>query len=135
MDAPSLETFQVRLDVALGSLVWWLVPLHISIFKPTAQCGPLQPRPFHDSIFSTCLRYPTFLVYCFKIVCWTVLQLTNRHDSKRMTEGTQCSSILTLSIQHFRSIQKVLREIMLTNRIKMFLDIKEDGCDYPLEGL
>ena len=27
VDAPSLEAFQVRLDVALGSLVWWLAPL------------------------------------------------------------------------------------------------------------
>ena len=25
VDAPSLEAFRVRLDVALGSLVWWLV--------------------------------------------------------------------------------------------------------------
>ena len=28
--APSLEAFKVRLDVALGSLVWWLVTLHIA---------------------------------------------------------------------------------------------------------
>jgi len=28
--APSLETFKARLDVALGSLVWWLVTLHIA---------------------------------------------------------------------------------------------------------
>ena len=30
VDAPSLETFKARLDVALGSLVWWLVTLHVS---------------------------------------------------------------------------------------------------------
>ena len=30
VDAPSLEAFKVRLDVALGSLVWWLVTLHIA---------------------------------------------------------------------------------------------------------
>ena len=30
VDAPSLEVFKARLDVALGSLVWWLVTLHIS---------------------------------------------------------------------------------------------------------
>ena len=30
VDAPSLETFKARLDVALGSLVWWLVTLHIA---------------------------------------------------------------------------------------------------------
>ena len=29
VDAPSLEAFKVGLDVALGSLVWWLVTLHI----------------------------------------------------------------------------------------------------------
>ena len=27
MDAPSLEAFKARLDVALGSLVWWLATL------------------------------------------------------------------------------------------------------------
>jgi len=30
LDAPSLEAFKARLDVDLGSLVWWLVTLHIS---------------------------------------------------------------------------------------------------------
>jgi len=30
VDAPSLETFKAGLDVALGSLVWWLVTLHIA---------------------------------------------------------------------------------------------------------
>jgi len=51
VDAPSMETFKARLDVALGSLVWWLVAL------PTAGglqlddlCGPSQPRPFYDSM-------------------------------------------------------------------------------------
>jgi len=28
--APSLDAFKTRLDVALGSLVWWLVTLHIA---------------------------------------------------------------------------------------------------------
>ena len=28
VDAPSLEAFEARLDVALGSLVCWLVTLH-----------------------------------------------------------------------------------------------------------
>ena len=28
VDTPSLEAFKARLDVALGSLVWWLVTLH-----------------------------------------------------------------------------------------------------------
>ena len=30
VDATSLEAFKARLDVALGSLVWWLVTLHIA---------------------------------------------------------------------------------------------------------
>jgi len=29
VDAPSLEAFKARLDVALGSLVWWLATLHL----------------------------------------------------------------------------------------------------------
>jgi len=28
--APSLEAYKARLDVAPGSLVWWLVTLHIA---------------------------------------------------------------------------------------------------------
>ena len=30
VDATSLEALKARLDVALGSLVWWLVTLHIA---------------------------------------------------------------------------------------------------------
>ena len=30
VDAPSLEAFTARLDVALGSLVWWLATLCIA---------------------------------------------------------------------------------------------------------
>ena len=30
VDAPSLEAFMARLDVALGHLVWWLVSLHVA---------------------------------------------------------------------------------------------------------
>ena len=49
--APSLEAFKARLDVALGSLVWWLVTLHIAGgLKLDDHCGPFQPRPFCDSI-------------------------------------------------------------------------------------
>ena len=49
MDAPSLEVFKTRLDVALGSLVWWLAALHIAgELKLNDHCGPFQPRPFYD---------------------------------------------------------------------------------------
>ena len=30
VDVPSLEAFKARLDVALGSLGWWLATLHIA---------------------------------------------------------------------------------------------------------
>ena len=53
VDAPSLEAFKARLDVALGSLVWWLVTLHIAGgLKLDDHCGPFQLRPFYDSMIS-----------------------------------------------------------------------------------
>jgi len=49
--APSLEALKARLDVALGSLVWWLVTLHrAGRLKLDDHCGPFQPRPFYDSV-------------------------------------------------------------------------------------
>jgi len=54
VDAPSLEAFKARLDVALGSLVWWLAALHIAGgLKLDDHCGPFQPRPFYDSMTGT----------------------------------------------------------------------------------
>ena len=51
VDSPSLEEFKARLDVALGSLVRWLVILNIAgELKLDEHCGPFQPRPFYDSI-------------------------------------------------------------------------------------
>ena len=51
VDAPSLEAFKARLDVALGSLLWWLVTLHIAGgLKLDDHCGPFQPRPVYDSM-------------------------------------------------------------------------------------
>ena len=51
VDAPSLEAFKARLDVALGSLLWWLAPLHIAGgLKLGEHCGPSQPRPLYDSM-------------------------------------------------------------------------------------
>ena len=48
---PSLEAFKARLDVALGSLIWWLTTLHIAGgLKLDDHCGPFQPRPFCDSM-------------------------------------------------------------------------------------
>ena len=51
VDAPSLEAFKARLDVALGSLVWWLATLHIvGGLKLDDRCGPFQPSSFYDSM-------------------------------------------------------------------------------------
>jgi len=51
VDAPSLEAFKARLDVTLGSLVWWLATLHIAGgLKLHDHCGPFQPRPFCHSM-------------------------------------------------------------------------------------
>jgi len=47
VDAPSLEAFKARLDVALGSLVCRLATLHIAGgVKLDELCGPFHPRPF-----------------------------------------------------------------------------------------
>jgi len=62
VDAPSLEAFKARLDVVLGSLVCWLVTLHIAGgLKLDDHCGPFQPRPLYDSSFSLeCLEVVHF---------------------------------------------------------------------------
>ena len=50
VDAPSLEAFKARLDVALGSLVWWLVTLHMAAeLKLDDHCGPFQSRSFYEN--------------------------------------------------------------------------------------
>ena len=54
VDAPSLEAFKARLDVALGSLVWRLVILHIAGgLKLDGHCDPFQPRLFYDSMITS----------------------------------------------------------------------------------
>ena len=51
VDVTSLEAFKARLDVALGSLVWCLVTLHIAGgLKLGDHCGLFHPRPFCDSM-------------------------------------------------------------------------------------
>ena len=51
VDAPSLEAFKARLDVTLGSLVWWLATLHIAVvLKFDDHCDPFQHRPSYDSV-------------------------------------------------------------------------------------
>jgi len=65
VDAPSLEAFKARLDVALGSLVWWLATLHVAEgLKLNDHCGPFQPRPFCDS-----MRILTVFTFTVGILC------------------------------------------------------------------
>ena len=46
----SLKAFKARLDVALGSLVWWLATLHIAGgLKLSDHCSLFQPRPFDET--------------------------------------------------------------------------------------
>ena len=49
VDAPSLETFKARLDVALPGLVVG-DPAHSRGLELHDHCGPFQPRPFYDSM-------------------------------------------------------------------------------------
>ncbi len=66
VDAPSLEAFKARLDVALGSLVWWLVTLHIAGgLKLSDHCGPFQPRPLYDSLPLPQRSVLTYLQYAY----------------------------------------------------------------------
>ena len=48
VDAPSLQAFEARLDVALGSLGCWLATLHIA--GGWNLMSPFQPGPFSDSM-------------------------------------------------------------------------------------
>ena len=44
VDVLSLEAFKAKLDVALGSLVWWLANVHIAGgLKLDDHNGPFQP--------------------------------------------------------------------------------------------
>jgi len=61
VDAPSLDAFKARLNVALGSLVWWLATLHITgELKLDDHCGPFQPRPFYGSFYD--------YSWCYKVL-------------------------------------------------------------------
>ena len=53
------DEFKARLDVALGSLVWWLATLPMAMgLKRDEHCDPFQPTPFYDS------RGPCFTLPC-----------------------------------------------------------------------
>ena len=51
VDATSLDAFNARLDMALGSLVWWLAILHMAGgLKLDDYYGLFRPGPFYDSM-------------------------------------------------------------------------------------
>ena len=51
VDAPSLEAFKPRLDVALGSPLQWLATLHVAGgLKLHDHGGPFHPRPLYHSM-------------------------------------------------------------------------------------
>jgi len=61
VDVPSLDVFKAMLDVALGSLVWGLEPLHIAGgLKLDGHCDPFQPRPYDDSMILRQVRMEIF---------------------------------------------------------------------------
>ena len=65
VDAPSVQAFKARLDVALGSLVCWLATLHIAGgLKLDEHCGPFQPRPFYDSKTLLQDHHPMKMMWC-----------------------------------------------------------------------
>jgi len=63
VDAPSLEVFKARLDVALGSLVWWFVILHIA--EGWNWMSIVLFNPGHSMIFAD-------------LPCWYSLRLMGR---------------------------------------------------------
>jgi len=63
VDAPSLDAFKARLDVALDSLVWWLATLHIAgELKLDDHCGSFQPRPFYDTILYMVSHFGIYVI-------------------------------------------------------------------------
>ena len=85
MDAPSLEAFNARLDVALGSLVWWLVTLHVAGgLKLGDHCGPFQTRPFRDSI-KICLQLIRLSEQTLNLVLKVMLQDRQTFNYKQIT--------------------------------------------------
>ena len=59
VDAPFLEAFKARLDVAPDQ---WLVTLPMAGgLKLDDHCGPFQARPFYDSLIVTMFCFVTYL--------------------------------------------------------------------------
>ena len=96
MDAPSLDALKARLDVALGSLIWWLATRHIAGgLKLNDHCGPFQPRPFSDSV----------VLWCW-ILCLSVRKM-----------GMECVAGLKADLRiQFKNTQSVSFQISKTRK-------------------
>jgi len=95
VDAPSLQASKARLDVALGSLVQWLVTLHIAVgSKLDDHCGPFQPRPFYDSmILSKLVPVTEVVISCQEIVFMvTIKSVEELTDSRTQAKTMQLAS-------------------------------------------
>ena len=91
MDAPSLEAFKARLDVALGSLVWWLVTLHIAQgLKLDDHCGPLQPRPFYDSVIIYIIDNMQLFAKHYTVGSWLFCVLQDTRTAKSVKKFNIC---------------------------------------------
>ena len=88
VDAPFLEAFKARLDVALGSLGWWLAALHIAVgLKLDEHCGPFQPRPFYDSMIK---MVPPFTSGNLTCVLLKLCPLCSRDGFAPLSAGGGC---------------------------------------------
>jgi len=74
VDAPSLNAFKARLDVALGSLVWWLATLPMAGgLKLDDHCGPFQPRPFYDLCKTYSVPFHSIPLHYYSTLLYTDL--------------------------------------------------------------
>ena len=79
VDAPSLQAFKARLDVALGSMVWWLVTLHtaggwnwmstVVLFSP-GHSMKVPKKIWDKSHFRMhMLNFPHCVLWAFSYLC------------------------------------------------------------------
>ena len=96
VDAPSLEAFKARLDVALGSLVQWLVTLHIAGgLKLNDHCGPFQPRPFCDSVITVIVTVSSATAQCALPVLGHFSFMYNKSSNFHIKQRFQSCCLIT----------------------------------------
>jgi len=83
VDAPSLKARKARLDVALGSLVWWLATLHIAGgLKLHDHCGPFQPKFYDSMIPKGCLCVKRHLLVGSALQRWADFSERSAFENK-----------------------------------------------------